>query len=263
MLNKINNEIKNLNKVAEVFIVDDKSTVKAPEFSSFSNISKINILHLSENLGSQKAISIGLQYLRDKNKEMLITILDSDGEDDVTKVPSMILAAEKNTKKVIVSSRTKRQEMFIFRILYFLHKLLIFIFTLKWISFGNFSSFHSKQLNKILLNDSSWLAFSSSISKNCEIEKVYAERKKRLTGVSKLTFFNLVLHSLRVGAVFFLRSTLLSFFYLIFLIYLFMQGYGFLIYFIAMIILYNFFLYLTILINNQKKFVNSINFIKK
>ena len=263
LLNKINNEVKSLNKIAEVFIVDDKSSEIAPEFSSFSNINKINILHLSENLGSQKAISIGLQYLRNKNEEMLITILDSDGEDDVSKVPSMILAAEKDTKKVIVSSRTKRQEIFIFKILYILHKILIFTFTLKWISFGNFSSFHSQQLSKILANDSSWLAFSSSVSKNCEIKKVNAERKKRLIGVSKLSFFNLVLHSLRVGAVFFSRSVLLSFFYLILLIYLFIMGYGFSIYFIVTIIFYNFFLYLTIFINNQKKFVNSVNFIEK
>ena len=263
LLNKINNEIKSLNKTAEVFIIDDKSSVKAPEFSFFSNINKINILHLSENLGSQKAISIGLQYLRNTNEEMIITVLDSDGEDDVTKVPSMILAAENDKQKVIVSSRTKRQEMFIFKILYFLHKVLIFTFTLKWISFGNFSSFHSKQLNKILFNDSSWLAFSSCVSKNCEIKKVNAERKKRLIGASKLSFFNLVSHSLRVGAVFFLRSILLSSLYLIFLIYLFTLDHVFSIYFIVMILLYNFFLYLTILINNQKKFVNSVSYIIK
>lgn len=263
LLNKINNEIKSLSKSAEVFIVNDKSSENAPQFSSYSNINKINILNLSENLGSQKAISIGLKYLKDRNEETIITILDSDGEDDVSKVPSMILAAEKDTQKVIVSSRTKRQEVFLFKILYFFHKLLILIFTLKWISFGNFSSFHSKQLDKILLNDISWLAFSSCVSKNCITKKINAERKNRLIGESKLSFFSLVLHSLRVGAVFFSRSILLSLFYLAFLVLLFTLGYDFSIYFIAMILSYNLLLYLTVLINNQKKFINSLNFIKK
>ena len=62
-----------------------------------------------------------------------------------------------------------------FKILYSIHKLLTFIFTFKWMSFGNFCSFHSSQLDKILSNDSSWLAFSSSIAKNCIIEKMEAE----------------------------------------------------------------------------------------
>ena len=97
-------------------------------------------------MGSQKAISIGLKHLETFKKDMIITILDSDGEDDTEKIPAMIELAERENDKVIVSTRTKRHENQLFKLLYPVHKLLTFIFTLQWISFGNFSSFSSIQL---------------------------------------------------------------------------------------------------------------------
>ena len=117
LLTKINEEIKSKNKIADILVINDCSTVLTPTFFSLSNINKINILNLKSNLGSQKAISVGLKYLKKKDDEMIITILDSDGEDDVSKIPHMLSEAEKNPKKVIVSTRTKRQENFIFKMI--------------------------------------------------------------------------------------------------------------------------------------------------
>ena len=147
--------------------------------------------------------------------------------------------------------------------LYFSHKILTFIFTFKWISFGNFSSFHSNQLHKILSNNSSWLAFSSSIVKNCDIEKIQAERKKRLIGSSKLSFMSLVFHSLRVSSVFFFRSLLFSSLYLFVFSTLYIKGFHWSLLFILFIVFFNIFLFLTIYINNQKIFTHSLDYIKK
>ena len=119
-----------------------------------------------------------MNYLKENIADSIITVLDSDGEDDVDKIPVMIEHAEKNENKVIVSTRTRRQENILFKIAYFFHKVLTLLFTFKWISYGNFSSFNSKQLEKILSNSSSWLAISSCIAKNCDIIKIKAERKK-------------------------------------------------------------------------------------
>ena len=83
---------------------------------------------------------------RQNKKNSIITILDSDGEDDVNKIPEMIKNANQNFDKVIVSQRTKRKENFLFKSLYFTHKILTFIFTWSWISFGNYSSYHSSLL---------------------------------------------------------------------------------------------------------------------
>ena len=115
LIEKIDLLTKNLSKPVEIIIVNDNSTNDQPNFKDFSNIEKITILNLKTNLGSQKAISIGLKYLIKKDQEMIITILDSDGEDDVNQIPIMISEAEKNKEKVIVSTRKKRQESFIFK----------------------------------------------------------------------------------------------------------------------------------------------------
>jgi hypothetical protein len=255
--------MKKLNKKCEILIIDDCSNTMQTNFLFYSNIKKINILNLKENLGSQKAISIGLQYLYKIEKKMIITILDSDGEDDANKIPDMIKNAEIDEDKVIVSTRTKRQENILFKLLYFIHKTLTFLFTLNWISYGNYSSFHSNQLKKILSQKSSWLAFSACIAKNCNIKKIKAERKKRLDGISKLSFLGLIFHSLRVNTVFIARATMLSIFYILILFLFFNLGYHFCIFFIFAIIFYNLLLTITFFLNNQKSFTNSLDLIKK
>ena len=193
---------------------------------------------------------------------MIITILDSDGEDDVSKIPIMIEEAEKDKEKVVVSSRTKRQENIFFKVLYLIHKIFTFIFTLNWISFGNYSSFHSNQLKKILSNSYSWLAISASMAKNCKIVKIKAERKKRLIGISKLSFLGLIFHSLRVNTVFILRSFLLSIFYILFLLFFLELNLNLVIYGIILLSVYNILLLFTLTLNSQKDFYKFENFIK-
>ena len=75
-------------------------------------------------------------------------------------------------------------------------------------SFGNFTTFHSCNLDKILSSNSSWLAHSSSVMKTCNIKRLYAKRGKRYFGKSKLNLIDLVEHSIRLNAVFFLRIIL-------------------------------------------------------
>lgn len=258
---RINSQMKQINKHANIVIINDNSTKKPPNFSNHSNILDIKILNLNKNLGSQKAISVGLQYLKKNEHDSIITILDSDGEDDVAAIPKMIENAENNKDNVIVSSRTKRQENFFFKILYFSHKIITFFFTLNWISYGNYSSFHSNQLSKILINSNSWLAFSACVAKNCKIIKVEAERKKRLIGVSKLSFMGLVFHSLRVNTVFILRGIFLSIFYTAILLTFFGLNLKITSLTIILVALYNFLLLITLILNKQNDFYNFEHYI--
>ena len=55
-------------------------------------------------------------------------------------INEMIENAQKFKNFVIASSRTNRKENLLFKILYFFHKVFTFLFSAKWISFGNFSS---------------------------------------------------------------------------------------------------------------------------
>ena len=124
VLAKISEQMVILKYEAEILVVNDFSSVKPDKFKNFENLNKIKILNLNRNVGSQKAISIGLNYLKNLKEKSIITVLDSDGEDDITKIPIMIKAAKENERKVIVSTRSRRQENLIFKIAYFFHKLI-------------------------------------------------------------------------------------------------------------------------------------------
>ena len=57
------------------------------------------------------AIAAGLLYLNKFKKEYIITVMDSDGEDDPYKVSKMINLAIKYPKFVITSNREKRKRV--------------------------------------------------------------------------------------------------------------------------------------------------------
>ena len=141
--------------------------------------------------------------------------MDSDGEDKPSEIIKMLMEAKKFKSFVITSNRKKREEAFLIRFLYKIHLVLTFIFTLKWISFGNFTCFHSQNLDNILKKDNSWLAHSSAVAKNCKIKRLFAKRGKRYFDKSNLNLINLIEHSLRVNTVFleriFVSSTIYFF----------------------------------------------------
>ena len=264
LLTLINIKLKKFPKKIEIVVVDDNSTV-SPQLNikKLKNIKKVKLLKLNKNLGSQKAISIGLSYLDSINKKSIITILDSDGEDDFNKVLEMIKIAESNKDKIVVSSRSKRREGNIFIFFYLLHKIITFTFSFKWINFGNYSSFDSRNLTKILSNNNSWFAFSSCVAKNCDVIKVEAERKRRFFGKSKLSFIGLFIHALRVNVPFFPRIILSSVFYTIILIYL-KESITFLLYpSLSAIILFNLTLILTFFYSMPGEYNRRMKFIKK
>ena len=202
LMRKINKELKKRSRYANIIILNDFSTQKIDiNNKNLKNISKIKVLTSKKNLGSQKIISLGLEYIKNKRNEIIV-VMDSDGEDDVLQLNFLIDNALEKKDLVIVASRIRRRENIIFKIFYKAHLLITYFFTFNWISFGNYSSFHTKNVRKILKNNDSWLAYSSCIIKNCKILKIDTERKKRFYDKSKLSFFGLFKHSIRVLSVF-------------------------------------------------------------
>ena len=158
----------------EILVINDNSSKKVNiKKRKFKSIKKIKTIFLKKNLGSQKAIAVGLSYLKTIKENFFVTVMDSDGEDNPLQVRKMLNVAIKNPNHVITSNRKQREEPLIIIALYKLHLLLTSLFTWKWISFGNFSTFSKKNLNKILSNNSSWYAHSSAILKNLNIIILY------------------------------------------------------------------------------------------
>ena len=211
---RINKKIKN-----EILIINDNSSEKVNlNLKRLKSISKIKVIYLKKNFGSQKAIAIGLSYLKSIKDDFYITVMDGDGEDGPTHVKTMLDVAIKNPNHIVISNRKKREEAFLIIFLYKLHLIITFLFTFKWISFGNFSTFNKKNLRYLLSNNSSWYAHSSSVLKNCKVKNLYFKREKRYYDKSKLGIFSLMEHSLRVNAVFYKNIFIITLIYLSILI---------------------------------------------
>ena len=57
---------------------------------------KKNSIKIKRNVGSQKAIAIGLHYLLNKKKEFdYVTVMDGDGEDNPSEIEKMLRLAKK------------------------------------------------------------------------------------------------------------------------------------------------------------------------
>ena len=204
LLFEIDKNIAGLKGNFRTLVINDASTLKPKlNLKNVKHLRKIKIITLKKNLGSQKSICLGLKYLKKKKTKAIITIIDSDGEDDPKKIKKLINLAKKNPNSIITANRLKRTENIFFKFLYKLHLLITFLLTGKYIDFGNYCSFNSSNLKKLLLNANLWLACSAGITKNCSsLKSYYIGRKKRYFDSSKAKYSFLFEHSLNIISVF-------------------------------------------------------------
>ena len=112
LLKIINKIIKKINIFANFIIVDDYSKIsKKINTKGLSNINEIKVIRLKKNLGSQKAISIGLKYINKFKKESIVTVLDSDGEDDPAQIKAMINQSIMNLIKLLFRAEAKEKRV--------------------------------------------------------------------------------------------------------------------------------------------------------
>ncbi len=210
LLKEVNTFLIKISKNIEILIVDDCSTEKLKsQIKANGNIKKIRVLRLKKNIGSQRAIFKGLKKIYNANQKATVVIMDSDGEDDIKALKKMITLSRKNPNYVVTGNRNSRSEGFLFTFLYKMHLFLTFILTGKYLNFGNFSAFNSKNLKIMLKNANLKIAYSAGLKKNVKnIISCYSDRKKRYYGNSKVSFYFLFLHSLNILTV--LRKELIT-----------------------------------------------------
>ena len=221
LLENINNEIEKLNHNISIIIVDDASTFdRQLDIENISNIKSIKILSMRENLGHARCIATGLKYIFEKDEFDYVIPMDGDGEDRPEEIKEFIKSTEINPELTIVGERVKRSEAFIFKFCYFFHKIITLVFTGHLIKFGNFTCIPKSTVNKMINEKATWNSFSGSLTKvekrNISISSI---RGKRYFGHSKMSFRNLLKHSLSIISVFrktvLIRSALFIIFYIL------------------------------------------------
>ena len=209
LLNEINYFIKDVDAEFSITIVNDASSIQQNiNLNKIDSFKKIKILNMKENKGHARCIATGLKYISEKQDYDYIIPMDGDGEDRPEEIIEFINQIKKFTNKAIVGKRIKRSEDLIFKTCYELHKLITFTFTGKSIKFGNYTCLPKSTVEKMINEKATWNSFSGSLTK---IEKNLIEipsiRGIRYFGPSKMSFFNLLKHSLSIISVF--RRTVL------------------------------------------------------
>ena len=221
LIENINSELKDLNSYVSIIVVNDASSEQIMDnYPNTENIKSIEIINMKENRGHARCIASGLKYIYEKKEFDYVIPMDGDGEDRPEEIKNFIQLAEQSENKTIVGERTKRSESLFFKVCYQLHKLLTLGFTGQSIKFGNFTCLPKLTVEKMLNEKATWNSFSGSLKK---IEKDFlimpSIRGRRYFGPSKMSFFNLLKHSLSIISVFrktvLIRSALFIVFYIL------------------------------------------------
>ena len=204
LLKNIDNEIKNLTHTFSIIIIDDASTFdRQLEIENLSNINSIKILSMRKNKGHARCIAAGLKYIFEKEEFDYAIPMDGDGEDRPEEIIEFIKSSESAPEQTIVGERVKRSETFIFKFCYFFHKIITLVFTGHSIKFGNFTCLTKSTVEKMINEKATWNSFSGALTK---VEKnkisIPSIRGKRYFGPSKMSFSNLINHSLSIISVF-------------------------------------------------------------
>ena len=209
LIENINYEISNLNSEISVVVVNDASSQQIVDtYQNTENIDSIEIINMKQNSGHTRCIASGLKYIFEKKEFDYVIPMDGDGEDRPEEIVFFLDQIKKSQNQPIVGERIKRSEKMIFKICYQLHKFLTLVFTSKSIKFGNYTCLPKSIVEKMINEKATWNSFSGSLKKiENDLISIPSIRGNRYFGPSKMSFINLIKHSLSIISVF--RKTFL------------------------------------------------------
>ena len=200
-IDKLNLNLEN--NISIIIVNDSSSHDRQEENKDYNNIHSIKILNMKINQGHARCIATGLKYIFEKEKFDYVIPMDGDGEDRPEEIKDFIEIAKAAGGKSIVGERIKRSEDLIFKICYQLHKIFTFAFTGNSIKFGNFTCLSKTTVEKMINEKATWNSFSGSLKKiENNLLTIPSIRGKRYFGPSKMSFLNLLKHSLSIISVF-------------------------------------------------------------
>ena len=221
LIKDINFQVSTLSDEFSVIIINDASIENKPEFpTDLNNLKSVQIINMKDNKGHARCIASGLKYIYEKKEFDYVIPMDGDGEDRPEEIKNFIELTDQSKDKSIVGERIKRSESLFFKICYLFHKFLTLAFTGQSIRFGNFTCLSKITVEKMINEKATWNSFSGSLKKvEKDMLSIPSIRGTRYFGPSKMSFFNLLKHSLSIISVFrktvLIRSALFIIFYIL------------------------------------------------
>ena len=226
LIEEINSNIAGLECQFSVIIVNDASSdQQSINALNIENLQSIKVINMKENRGHARCISAGLKYIYEKEEFDYVIPMDGDGEDRPEEIKSFVEYLNYSSDKPIVGERVKRSESLTFKLCYSVHKILTFAFTGQSIKFGNYTCLPRKTVEKMINDKATWSSFSGALTKlEKERSTIPSIRGSRYFGPSKMSFKNLIIHSLAIISVFKINVLIRSIMFLLVYIFLIHQN---------------------------------------
>jgi len=204
LLKNIDQEINDVSDEVSVLIVNDASNEEKEKVNfEFKNIKSVKIINMKKNKGHARCNAAGLKYIFEKEDFDYVIPMDGDGEDRPEEIKLLIKKSKDYPNYTITANRVKRSEGLLFKLCYETHKIITLIFTGQNIKFGNFTLLPKLIVEKMINEKATWNSFSGSLCKVSKDRKsIPSIRGTRYFGPSKMSFSNLILHSLSIISVF-------------------------------------------------------------
>ena len=204
LIEEINSTVSNLNCNFSILIINDASSEHQSIYApNLENIQSVQIINMKENRGHARCIASGLKHVYENEEFDYVIPMDGDGEDRPEEIKNFVRYINYTSDKPIVGERVKRSESLFFKFCYNVHKILTFAFTGQSIKFGNYTCLPKATVEKMINDKSTWSSFSGALTKlEKERSVVPSVRGSRYFGPSKMSFKNLIIHSLSIISVF-------------------------------------------------------------
>jgi len=178
-----------------IYVINDGSTVHFDR-SKFENFQRLHVIHLTRNVGHQKAIAIGLSHIAKNVSCDAVIVMDADGEDKPEDIHHLIEAFQRQDT-LIFARRHKRHETVLFKLCYFFYKILFMVLVGNPISFGNFCIIPFRSLKKLVHVTEIWNHFPGGVIRSkIPYASIPLDRGKRITGKSRMNFVSLIIHGI-------------------------------------------------------------------
>ena len=188
-----------------IVAVDDGSINKPIDISILNKVEADGVvLQLIKNVGHQKAIAIGLQYVSENiDWADRVIVMDSDGEDNPDTIESLLKELNSEDIDIAVGNRKNRSEALNFQLFYKIYKFIFRLLTGRSFGFGNFVALKRDSLNRLVQMPEIWTHFAASVlSSKMRIARCSLDRGHRYFGQSKLNFVGFALHGFKALMIF-------------------------------------------------------------
>jgi polyisoprenyl-phosphate glycosyltransferase len=187
-----------------VMLAVDDGSLASPAFDAgqdYQIIKEVRIVRLVTNVGSQRAIAIGLTVISKDEGLDYVVIMDGDGEDRPEDLPELLGSASPQT--VVVASRRQRSEGFVFRAFYFCYKLFFRQLTGRSIDFGNYCVIPAVFLEHLTHQPDLWNHLAACLVRSrIPLISVAVPRGTRYFGRSHMNLVSLIVHGFSAVSVF-------------------------------------------------------------